>query len=99
MEYVRKIAAEEFSASVARTFSATDSPYGHVDVEGIVGAFRTALLAEAVDQARPLHALPPHAMVGVMRRFLGPIPARSTACETRRPPLAPLGGFCSKHTR
>ena len=73
MEYVRRIAAEEFGSSVARVFSSTDSPYGHVDVEQITAALRAAVLAEAVENARPLHALPPPNMVGVMRRFLGPI--------------------------
>ena len=38
----------------------------------VIGAFRNALLSEAADAGKPLHALPRHAMVGVLRRFLGP---------------------------
>ena len=73
MQFVKKIAGEEFASHVARVFSNNDSPYGHVDVETITNAFRTAILTEAVEAAKPLHALPAHCMVGVMRRFLGPI--------------------------
>ena len=69
-EYVRKIAAEEFSSQIAHVFSANDSPFGHVDCERVVSAFRGAFQAEA--GGRPLSAVPRHSMVPAMRRFLGP---------------------------
>ena len=34
-EYVKKIAAEEFAAQIAKSFSSSDSPYGHVDAEQV----------------------------------------------------------------
>ena len=72
-QYVRRVAAEEFAASIARHFGASDSPFGHVDGDQVVSAFRAAVTAEAADAGQPMHLLPHHAMLRSLRRFLGPM--------------------------
>lgn len=42
-EYVKKISAEEFAAQIAKHFSSSDSPYGHVDAEQVCDTFHAAL--------------------------------------------------------
>jgi hypothetical protein len=54
-EYVKKIAAEEFAAQIAKSFSSSDSPYGHVDAEQVCSPLHF-LLSLSPQSA---HAFPP----------------------------------------
>ena len=43
MEYVKRIAGEDFASQVSRAFATSDSPFGHVDCEAVLNAFSAAL--------------------------------------------------------
>ena len=53
-EYVKKIAAEEFAAQIAKSFSSSDSPYGHVDAEQVCSPLHFLLSLRKAHTRLPL---------------------------------------------
>ena len=72
-EYARLVAAEELASAICRHFGASESPFGHVDADQVVGGLRSALSVQAAEAGRPLHLLPHTSVLSAMRHFVGPM--------------------------
>ena len=87
-EYVKKIAAEEFAAQVARVFSNSESPYGHVDAEQVSpGPHLPSLRSREPENQRPLK---PFSLTPML--WTNPSPSARMAGRQRIPHCNPLRG-------
>ena len=86
-EYVKKIAAEEFAAQVARVFSNSESPYGHVDAEQVSPGPHLPSGSREPENQRPLK---PFSLTPML--WTNPSPSARMAGRQRIPHCNPLRG-------